>query len=366
MAKFMNAELIAIRDALQCAHCRAIFKGSDSQAWKVRYEKQAVYCSLTCRKAGVKNKVSKPVPECGPCPTCKQKFYSRNKEKIFCSLKCYIDSDQMKTMMAENRQKTIDNLRAERDSSEGAYLGQKTKNRLAEIRRKAGLSAGQDVACLECSTVFWQKPETKDRAAQKFCDKSCYRAYKAKRFDRWIANPQQLQLPQNYDEFLSQQELPCLIEGCEWKGFFLSLHVNQAHGITAKEFKRAAGFNLNTGLVSQPLAKLLSEHAVISQRLLDQPPGWLAGQAALQRLREEGLLYRSKEAIENTVKGRILALAAPGPSRICLGCHRPFQQTTALGRKLYCTVECRDAHYAEQKRVKDKKPRERNTDGTFK
>lgn len=50
MPRFMNAELEALRDNLECGHCGAKFKGSDSQAWKVKYERRTVYCSDVCRK----------------------------------------------------------------------------------------------------------------------------------------------------------------------------------------------------------------------------------------------------------------------------------------------------------------------------
>ena len=95
MAKFMNAELIAIRDSLTCGHCGCIFKGSDSQAWKVKYEKRVVYCSDICRTVGVSKKRTKPIPNYGPCPTCKQPFFSKT-SKIYCSMNCYKNSEQFK------------------------------------------------------------------------------------------------------------------------------------------------------------------------------------------------------------------------------------------------------------------------------
>ena len=81
----------------------------------------------------------------------------------------------------------------------------------------------------------------------------------AKRFDRWIANPQTLALPQAYDEFLTGEELPCLVEGCNWRGQWLSLHMNYTHGVPADEFKRAAGFNLKSGIISGPMREALAQ-----------------------------------------------------------------------------------------------------------
>lgn len=48
--------LEALRDNLECGHCGAKFKGSDSQARKVKYEKRVVYCSGTCRMAASSKK----------------------------------------------------------------------------------------------------------------------------------------------------------------------------------------------------------------------------------------------------------------------------------------------------------------------
>ena len=60
-------------------------------------------------------------------------------------------------------------------------------------------------------------------------------------------------LPQAFDEFLTSDVLPCLVEGCDWKGHHLSMHMNQTHGVTAENFKKLAGFNLGSGIVSAPL-----------------------------------------------------------------------------------------------------------------
>jgi len=70
------------------------------------------------------------------------------------------------------------------------------------------------------------------------------------RFDRHIGHIESISELSNYDEFLSQKTLGCLIGGCEWKGHNLTLHMNLSHGIAEEEFKRAAGFNLSTGVVS--------------------------------------------------------------------------------------------------------------------
>ena len=57
-----------------------------------------------------------------------------------------------------------------------------------------------------------------------------------KRYDRQIASPDKLQLPQGYDGCLDREQLNCLVDGCGWVGKHLSTHMNIAHGIKADEF----------------------------------------------------------------------------------------------------------------------------------
>src|SRR5260370_23996119 len=125
--KFMNAELEAIRNNLKCAYCDKTFIGSNSQAWKVKYEKRRVYCSDDCRRCGVGNGRKKPnLISCGPCPTCKEHFLSRS-VKPFCSLKCYLERGESTT--------------ARKPSSESAE---------SRERRAAGMRTGKYVNCLDC------------------------------------------------------------------------------------------------------------------------------------------------------------------------------------------------------------------------
>jgi hypothetical protein len=52
--KPMTKELIAIRDALKCGCCEKTFKGTDSQARRVKYEHSTVYCSKACRRVAMR------------------------------------------------------------------------------------------------------------------------------------------------------------------------------------------------------------------------------------------------------------------------------------------------------------------------
>ena len=54
MVRAMSAELIAIRDALKCGCCGETFKGTDSQARRVKYEYKTAYCSKVCRRKATK------------------------------------------------------------------------------------------------------------------------------------------------------------------------------------------------------------------------------------------------------------------------------------------------------------------------
>jgi hypothetical protein len=331
MAKFMNAELCGIRDALTCGHCDCTFKGSDSQAWKVKYEKKTVYCSDACRHAAMRNLHSKPLPNCGPCPTCGKPFFSRLNKK-FCSLDCYIKSPQFKELAHSAKPMTAE----------------------ARERGRQKLLKGGMVYCMECGVEFYGKRSD----SRKFCSSICYWSFMAKRFDRWIANPEGVALPQCYDEFLDQEELACLVEGCKWFGHHLTLHMNMAHGVRSDEFKRAAGFNLNTGVIAKPLAELMQSRplqgvAATGQNFLPLPSD-----------RGPYLRYKSLEACEHHKKAAAIASETPGPDRVCQGCGIVFQQRTACGRQLFHSIECRETFYAS-KRKKPPAMRERDGMGRY-
>jgi hypothetical protein len=261
-------------------------------------------------------------------------------DKMFCSLDCYTKSAQFRDMLAENLEKA--------SSSESIQ------------RRAQAAKLGQDVPCLECGTVFYQKRPSKGRPARKFCDTGCYRSYLAKRFDRWVANPEGMALPQCYDEFLDKEELSCVVDGCDWRGSHLTLHMNQAHGVKADEFKRAAGFNLTTGVIAKPLATALRERKPVGVALMGE-----VERADVMELAREGsgsyIRYKSLEGCEHAKKAR--SMMGPGPDRICKGCGQSFQQSTPIGRALYCTTSCRSDDYAQQRRSK-KESRVKNQDGT--
>jgi len=304
-----------------CAHCGCTFKGTDSQAFHFKYEGRVAYCSTICRTAASSQKSREQAIRegkkprkgvlTGPCPTCGKMFESQT-DKVFCSLECYNKSPQFKEMLKANCKKG--------------------NERTQEIWAKR----------MQCVCPVCKKEFRADKSHRRFCSHLCYRKSKADLFDAWIANPQQIALPQCYDEFMLQDELPCLIEGCEWKGRHLSIHLNNVHGVKAAEFKRAAGFNLKTGLVSPDLFQELSERqkrgvaidVVLQQKGKSNMPG-------------KGVVrsYQSLEGKEHRRKARLLV--GPGPKRVCIGCGTTFQQSTLFGRTLYCTIACRDKAYKD-------------------
>ena len=256
-------------------------------------------------------------PVRGPCPTCGVYFHSAHK-KDFCTLKCLTQSPAFRARIVEQSHKALTILHGRRDYSA-----------LERLQRQ----------CLECGQVFFAKPSEKNR---KYCQSTCYRQYMAKRFDRWMANPQSLALPQCYDEFLLTDELPCLIAGCDWHGQALGFHVNRAHGITARDFKKLAGFNLKTGLVTPALAALMS-------RLKKLNPYW-----AVHLIPNTGGTwprgttdpYQSLEGQEHATKARILLsdLTSERPPAPCRHCGTLLDQPY-FGRRLYCDVPCRTRWY---------------------
>jgi hypothetical protein len=304
-----------IQNTLQCNHCKGIFSGSLAQALKVVYEGRTTYCSDACRKAFMRERFSTPVPNRGACLGCAKEFFSRRDAK-FCGMKCYTGSNQFSDMLADSRAKAL------------------TPTSIA--KRSDAVRRGESKPCLECGTNFYAK---KSKAKKKYCSTICYRAYMAKRFDRQIANPEQMALPQGFDGFLDRGLLPCPIVGCDWQGHHLSLHMNEGHGITAAEFKRAVGFNKSTGVVSRPLAEQLRARALVG--VAQDSKYWAnKGQGF-----PDGFERRdSLEAKEHRAKAR--ALCGSGPMRTCVGCGSVFQQSTPFGYAMYCTLPCRTAAYA--------------------
>ena len=299
----------------KCAACSKDFVPTPSQEKHKKYnETNSSYCSRECQSSQHNKHLAKPL--CGPCPTCGGMFKSRGTaKKLFCDMKCYIASPGFKKMIAEN---CLNNAaKATGNTPEGYTPTYKN--------------------CIECGTEFKTKPSSNS----KYCSKMCYRKYMTKRFDRWIASPQKIALPQAFDEFLTSDVLPCLVEGCDWKGHHLSGHMNQTHGVTARNFKKLAGFNLGSGIVSAPLHAALCERDIVGVAIDGSRfHGYLSG------VEQKRTQYKSLEGKEHRAKTNSLKNETEEkPLRVCTGCGVEFRQSCHFGRKLFHSIECRDVYY---------------------
>ena len=164
-------------------------------------------------------------------------------------------------------------------------------------RQKPGPKrALKPLTCLNCGKEFNCKPSELKRG-RKTCSRSCYRKYLSQRFDRFIESPVTFNKMKNFDEYLTQEKLKCLVDGCNWEGDNLSLHMNQHHGMLARDFKKAAGFNLTSSLISQPLRKAMEARGNKGTReTLNQP-------LAISRPRHN---YISEESREHQRKAQLL------------------------------------------------------------
>lgn len=244
--------------------------------------------------------------ECGPCPTCGAMFRSRSPGKKYCRVECYIDSDQFQAMRRQN----LENLNP---------------------------TLGTPRVCKGCGAEY-----PRSRRA-KFCTKACRRKYFAERFDRWVANPESVALPQNFDEFLARNVLTCPVTGCEWEGTFLGAHVNFAHGISARDFKKLAGFNLTSGLVGAELSEFMSAKA---RRLVEQGLFFRGAEECRPPAEGDREVYISLERKEAAKKSRAELPPYRDAWLPCRTCGAEVRQPT-MGRKLYCSIPCRTKYYQD-------------------
>ena len=256
----------------------------------------------------------------GVCPTCGKGFKSKS-AKQFCSLVCYVASPIFKKQAAAQQKKMV-----ERKRLRFGYADPTQK---------------YVVCCKNCGKVV----ETRKSRPKQYCSSICRREYFAKRFDRWIASPEEIALPQNYDEFLCKDTLPCLMEGCEWEGRALSAHMNFAHGVTAAEFKEMAGFNDTTGVVCR------ETHVKMSQRMQQwrTRPGASHMDANLTGSRL-GMVAKPRrlEGKEHAKKSMAEMLSRkPGRTLNCRQCGTTIEQPI-IGHRLYCNDKCRSKFYIER------------------
>lgn len=158
--KTLSPKLKAIRDSMVCAQCKRI--GMGRRVSEVR---------------------TKPLIEC-KCESCEDTFLSKDPRR-YCSVMCWTASPDFRAHLARISEK-----------GRAAF-----KKKCADGRR----------ICPVCQ-INPVKP------GNKFCSVKCWRRHYAELFDYQIANPSTIEEIHGYDEYLSQEELPCLVEGCDWKG----------------------------------------------------------------------------------------------------------------------------------------------------
>jgi len=218
----------------------------------------------------------------GVCVGCSKRFFAKVRDKKFCSQDCYVKSDYFKALCKE---------RSER------------------MRRPV------DIQCLACGKVFVTSPRNaKDgghpgAGGKKYCNRNCFREFMAKRFDRFVANPETISLPQCYDEFLTKEELPCLAVGCRWRGLNLSLHMNFTHGVEVETFKEMAGFNKGTGVVAPSAFKRYRKNTTALMSGLERAGRPLPDREAIRRTRGSA----RPEAREH--HGKTLAINGKNPGK---------------------------------------------------
>jgi len=313
---------------LTCSHCGCEFLATEGQAKRAAQHPGKHYCSKLCQNVGQgqsrwegKRKVRYP----GTCGTCGTVFQSVYPGRKYCSLRCY-----MKNPVTQQRLREL-----------------AVRANAAAVLKNTGqhVKPAVEVTCLNCGVKRLVRPSLEQR---RFCNSRCYRQYMAQRFDRWIAAPQSIALPQGYDEFLTQNELPCLIEDCHWVGLNLGNHVNFAHGITAADFKRAAGFNLGTGLCTPAISEKLSDaHQGLAQYFGGKVGN--RGGNLVPSIRH----YASLEQREHSEKARALICLSPEatPVKTCEACGKEFQARPMGHGAKFCTIACRDEWYQKNQRA---------------
>lgn len=169
------------------------------------------------------------------CPVCGFPFWTHT-DRQFCSLACYVKSD----VFAAARRTFAEKMRE-------SWI------------KKVCVCCGNPFETTHSLADAQQYADGKKRVGKRFCSSTCKRRWYAERFDRFILDGPRLEVPESYDAFLSQSELPCLIDGCDWVGKNLSIHVNFIHGLKACDFKALAGFNRGTGVVCPETSKAMTD-----------------------------------------------------------------------------------------------------------
>lgn len=286
---------------------------------------EKIYIAGRCQRCYAMWRAEESATYKATCPQCNVKFGSSMPKK-YCSQACWHASDQFRTHVA-------------------------SLSLAAGEARNISIGARIEVTCFECGKTRSLTPSL--GKVQRFCSKLCWRRWNAKRFDRWVASPETIALPQNYDEFLSKSELPCLVHGCGWVGQQLSSHMNATHGVSAAEFKKLAGFNKSSGILGAKLVEKLSlsqtremREATSARSLANKP--WVK---ALEVFMDHGDKERRLEGKEHVSKAVALTKLLP---RKCERCSVVFAPERSKAR--FCSKSCSSKTAAEKRTPKQKLP----------
>lgn len=331
----MNRETLEPHE-FTCSACGKSFESRDRGQLASSRAGRNVFCGVECRRAKEREMQRKRPGRhvCGPCPTCGEVFRSRTKGKRFCSLECYTTSDELRQRLA-----------------------------------KHSYEIAKDWKCAHCGNDAPRK--------RKFCNDFCRRRYFAERFDRFIANPEDIALPQNFDEFLNRDELPCLIDGCDWVGVKLGQHINITHGIPQEKFKEMVGFNRRTALMgvaareerSRIMTKLIEEGVIEPCAFPIQESDRSRGELRLEgrehwrksiamsggqaRFIAAGIARSKSDEGRKVSSERLKQTIAETPKvkMKCVECGCEYETLeTHRGRSKYCSQKCRNTRNNRNRR----------------
>lgn len=251
-----------------CDYCGEEYEISPSSWSRHKKHGKNKYCSRKCsilasgrNYGGYKCK----------CKTCGKEIIASYPDKKYCSMDCYMSDE-------------------------------KTMDRLKSYNDKKHEEGSVDKECKNCGKEITVRKSRIGFSGNSFCSRSCYREYLSERFDRFIESNVSFENINNFDEFLTEDELSCPIDGCGWFGKHLGNHLNLSHGILSRDAKMAMGFNLSTGLCTRDVSEKLSNTAIETQNKYDLCPPEYDRNFAKNK-------YISKERIDHAKKSIAISIS---------------------------------------------------------
>ena len=185
---------------------------------------------------------------------------------------------------------------------------------------------------------------------RKYCSSICYQQHRNSRSRENV----ELWSPEDYEKFLGQEEMPCLVKGCAWKGIFVTAHMVAKHGIPAREVKEHCGFNITQGLITPALrekfkkrpkqVKSMKKFAEYRKQCKENPPRKGKTSTAISK--------QGREKHRKIVSAKLAAMKKDPslkPQAICRECGQSFRnENSPYNAGKFCTVECRSNYYRRQ------------------